>query len=42
MHDRQIRRAERWTFLIPLWVAVVAGMFSLIAVAIKIYLGGES
>jgi alpha-ketoglutarate-dependent taurine dioxygenase len=35
MHDRQVRRSERWTYLVPIWVALVAGMFSVVAVLIK-------
>ena len=31
MHDRQLRRSERWTYLIPIiWVALVAGLFTLL------------
>jgi Flp pilus assembly protein CpaB len=26
LHDRQIRRSQRWTVLIPIWVAVVGGI----------------
>ena len=25
LHDRQIRRSQRWTVLIPIWVAVIGG-----------------
>lgn len=35
MHDRQVRRDERWTYLIPLWVALLAGIFSVATVLIK-------
>jgi hypothetical protein len=24
LHDRQLRRSERWTYLIPIWVALIA------------------
>lgn len=27
LHDRQIRRSERWTVLIPIWVALISGAF---------------
>jgi hypothetical protein len=27
LHDRQIRRNQRWTVLIPVWVAVISGIF---------------
>jgi len=30
LHDRQIRRNDRWTYLIPIWVALIAGIFSLV------------
>lgn len=42
MHDRQVRRADRWTFLIPIWVAVVAGLFSLAVVLLKYVLSETS
>ena len=29
LHDRQIRRSQRWTVLIPIWVAVISGVFIL-------------
>jgi hypothetical protein len=31
IHDRQVRRSERWTYLVPVWVALVAGIFGLVA-----------
>lgn len=39
LHDREVRRAERWAFWIPVLVAIIAGMFSLIAIALKAYVG---
>jgi hypothetical protein len=39
MHDRQVRRADRWTYLTPIWVALLAGVFSLLVVALKNLLG---
>lgn len=42
LHDRQVRAAERWTYLIPLWApmigGIVAGVFALVAVWFKGYL----
>jgi hypothetical protein len=38
LHDRQIRRDERWTYLVPVWVALVAGIFMLISIYTKIIL----
>ena len=29
IHDRQLKRAERWTYLIPVWVALITGLFFL-------------
>ncbi len=34
MHDRQVRRSERWTYLVPIWVALIAGVLSLVGVLI--------
>ncbi len=30
LHDRQLRRSQRWTVLIPLYVAIVAGIFAVL------------
>ena len=30
LHDRQIRRSQRWTVLIPIWVAVIVGAVAVI------------
>lgn len=30
LHDRQVRRSQRWTVLIPVWVALIGGLFVLI------------
>ena len=38
LHDRQIRQRERWTHLIPIWVAIIAGFFSIIGIYLKVYL----
>jgi Flp pilus assembly protein CpaB len=35
LHDRQIKRSERWTYLVPIWVALITGLFVLGAVALK-------
>ena len=32
LHDRQIRRSQRWTVLIPVWVAVIGGLVAIIKV----------
>src|SRR5215472_1052338 len=29
LHDRQLKRNERWTYLVPIWVALLAGIFTL-------------
>ena len=36
IHDRQVRRGERWTYLIPIWVALVLGIASLISVVLRL------
>lgn len=30
LHDRQLKRNQRWTVLIPIWVAVIGGIFLLL------------
>lgn len=40
LHDRQVKLAERWIYLIPLWVALVVGTFSLGAVLLKAWVDG--
>ena len=35
LHDRQVRRSERWTYLIPIWVALIVGVLGLAAETIK-------
>jgi hypothetical protein len=40
LHDRQVKLAERWIYLIPIWVACLAGIFSLLAVLLKWWVGG--
>jgi hypothetical protein len=37
IHDRQVRRAERWTYLTPIWVALMAGLFTLGAALIELF-----
>lgn len=32
LHDRQIRRSQRWTVLIPIWVAVIGGVIAIFKV----------
>lgn len=41
LHDRQVKRDERWAFWIPVFVAFIVGMFSLVAIAFKVYLNVE-
>ena len=31
IHDRQVRRCERWTYLIPIWVALIGAVAALAA-----------
>jgi len=35
MHDRQVRRSQRWTYLVPVWVAMIVGSFGLIAAVLR-------
>jgi len=35
MHDRQVRRSERWTYLIPIWAALVVAVSSIVVVLIR-------
>ena len=30
LHDRQIRRSQRWTVLIPIWAAIIGGIFVIV------------
>ena len=30
IHDRQVRRCERWTYLVPIWVALIGGAVAVI------------
>lgn len=32
LHDRQLKRSQRWTVLIPIWVAVIGALVTLIKV----------
>jgi len=39
LHDRQVRRDERWTYWVPISVALIAGLFSLGATILRAILG---
>lgn len=39
LHDRQMKRSERWTYLVPIWVALITGIFVLLAIAVKAVFG---
>jgi len=39
LHDRQVKLAERWIYLIPLWVAFMGGLFLLASLWLKKFLG---
>lgn len=41
LHDRQLRRSERWTYLIPIWVALIAGVFAVAVALLKIWFPGD-
>ncbi len=35
LYDRQVRLRERWTYLIPIWVALIGGIFAVITSLLK-------
>jgi hypothetical protein len=35
LHDRQVRRDERWTYLVPIWVALIVGISSVGTIVVK-------
>lgn len=35
LHDRQIKRESRWAILIPIWVAVIGGVFALVKILLE-------
>jgi hypothetical protein len=39
IHDRQVRRSERWTYLVPIWVALILGILGLLGTLAKLLLG---
>lgn len=41
LHDRQLRRSERWTYLIPIWVALIAGVFTIMVTLLHIWFPGH-
>lgn len=45
LHDRQLRRSERWTYLVPIWVALIAAIGGIVAglasVVLKIWVGAS-
>ena len=40
LHDRELRRAQRWQVLMPIIVALTAGAFTLFGIWLKSVLGG--
>ena len=41
IHDRQVRRSERWTYLVPIWVALIAGILAIAGVGLEALLGAD-
>lgn len=39
LHDRQVKRSERWTYLVPIWVALITGIFVLATIWLKAAFG---
>ena len=35
IHDRQVRRCERWTYLIPIWVALIGAAVAVIVAFLR-------
>ena len=35
LYDRQVKRSERWTYLVPIWVALLVGIFGLLGAFVK-------
>ena len=41
IHDRQVRRRERWTYLVPIWVALIVGAVSVIVLILELLIAGD-
>jgi hypothetical protein len=41
MHDRQINDAEKWKSLVPLWAALIGGLFGTISTLVTLWLKGQ-
>jgi hypothetical protein len=43
LHDRQVKRSERWVYLVPIWVALIAAIGGIVAgvgaILVKTWLG---
>ena len=35
IYDRQLRRSERWIYLVPIWVALITGVFLIVGIVVK-------
>ena len=35
IYDRQVKLTERWTYLIPIWVALIVGLFSIVGIFVR-------
>ena len=40
LHDRQVRRSQQWALYVPLWVAGMAGIGSVIAAVVGLMARG--
>jgi hypothetical protein len=40
LHDRQVSAAERWKNFVPLWAALIGGIFGTLSVLITLWLKG--
>ncbi|MCP4901720.1 MAG: hypothetical protein GY906_32555, partial [bacterium] len=40
LHDRQVRLAERWIYLVPIWVALIVATTTIVAKVLEQRFGG--
>ena len=40
LHDRQVSAAERWKNFVPLWAALIGGVFGTLSVFITLWIKG--
>jgi hypothetical protein len=40
LHDRQVKAAEKWTNYVPLWAALIGGIFGTVSVLVTLWFKG--